>query len=129
MKIATNKFYKGILLIFIIIMLSTLNGCGDMTSYTPPEKPVLYHKDIEVRVVSNKKQKFTGKVPRASQNIKVVSEEYNLENSFNYSSSGVFMNMPFWSVKEGDVIQAELLSWKLESTGEIVKREINRLIK
>lgn len=96
--------------------------------YTPQsESPVLYYKDIDVVVVKNEKYNHWGKVKKYSQSITVKSEEYGLEETFTYSSSGMFVNMPYWSLKEGDVIKAELYSWKMESTGEITKREINSL--
>lgn len=93
----------------------------------PPENPVLYYKDIDVVVVENRKYNHWGKVKNYSQSITVKSEEYDLEETFTYRGSGMFINMPYWSVKEGDVIQAELYSWKLESTGEITKRKIGNL--
>lgn len=96
--------------------------------YTPQsESPVLYYKDIDVVVVKNEKYNHWGKVKKYSQSITVKSEEYGLEETFTYSGSGMFVNMPYWSLKEGDVIKAELYSWKMESTGEITKREINSL--
>lgn len=93
----------------------------------PPETPVLYYKDIDVVVIENKKYNHWGKVKSYTQVITVKSEEYGLEETFTYRGSGMFINMPYWSVEEGDIIKAELHSWKIESTGEIIKRKISNL--
>lgn len=96
--------------------------------YTPPpESPVLYYKDIDVIVVENKKYNHWGRVKNYSQSITVKSEEYGLEETFTYRGSGMFVNMPYWNVEEGEIIQAELYSWKIESTGEIIRRKIGNL--
>lgn len=118
--------------VFVVLILSLfLVGCDEylqQASQNTYEQPVLYWKDINVVVVSNTKSQWFAKTPRYNQTITVKSEEYGLEETFKLSGSGVFMNMPFWNCKEGDIIKAELYSWKKESTGEITRREINRLI-
>ncbi|WP_434292079.1 hypothetical protein [Clostridium botulinum] len=88
---------------------------------------MLYYKTINVVVVSNKKTTWYASTRCYRQNIKVKSKKYNIEKEFSLTDSGVFANMPYWNCKEGDTIKAELLSWKEESTGKIVKREINQL--
>lgn len=120
------KFKKYIIYIIIFNML-LLCGCNINSSYTPPEKPVLYYKDIDVVVVANTTNHWYAGIHRYNQTITVKSEEYNLEKTFNYEFSGVFTNMPYWDCKEGDIIKAELYSWVIESTKEVTKREINIL--
>lgn len=96
--------------------------------YVPaPETPVLYYKDIDVVVVENNKYSHFGKVKSYSQSITVRSEEYDLEETFTYKGNGMFINMSYWSVQKGEILKAELYSWKLESTGEITKRRIDNL--
>lgn len=115
------------LLIGILISIIALDSKTSSNVNHQQEKPVLYWKDIDVKVVSNNKHSWFVKTRFYKQEIKVVSDEYNLEETFYLNDSGAFANMPYWNVKEGDVIKAELYSWKLESTGEIVNREINKL--
>lgn len=112
--------------LFALIAISDLSTSPNTNQQQ--EKPVLYWKDIDVEVVSSRrKSNLFGRVKRYNQAVTVRSEEYKLEKTFKLNSSGVFANMPYWNVKEGDVIKAELYSWKLESTGEIVSREIIKL--
>ena len=115
------------LLIGILISIIALDSNTSSNTNQQEEKPVLYWKDIDVKVVSNNKHSWFVKTRFYKQEIKVISNEYNLEETFYLNYSGAFANMPYWNVKEGDVIKAELYSWKLESTGEIVNREINKL--
>lgn len=116
------------LLIGILISIIALDSKTSSNVNQQQEKPVLYWKNIDVEVVSSRrKSNLFGRVKRYSQTITVRSKEYKLEKTFKLNSSGAFANMPYWNIKEGDIIKAELYSWKLESTGEIVRREINKL--
>lgn len=131
MKDRIINFVFIIISIFLLIGLLTLIAILDSNTSSntsqQQEQPVLYWKDIDVKVVSNNKHSWFVKTRFYKQEIKVISNEYNLEKTFYLNDSGAFANMPYWNVKEGDVIKAELYSWKLESTGEIVNREINKL--
>lgn len=131
MKDRIINFVFIIISIFLLIGLLTLIAILDSNTSSntsqQQEQPVLYWKDIDVKVSSNNKHSWFVKTRFYKQEIKVVSDEYNLEKTFYLTDSGAFANMPYWDVKEGDVIKAELYSWKLESTGEIVNREINKL--
>lgn len=118
------KKYICFLLIFITMFIC---GCEQGEYTPPPEQPVMYYKDIDVVVVSNRKATRYAKVRRYEQAITVKSEEYGLEETFIKSDCGAFASMPYWNCKEGDVIKAELYSWKMESTGEITRREISGL--
>ena len=115
------------LLIGILISIIALDSKTSSNVNHQQEKPVLYWKDIDVKVISNNKHSWFVKTRFYKQEIKVISDEYNLEETFYFNDSGAFANMPYWNIKEGDVIKAELYSWKLESTREIVNREINKL--
>lgn len=116
--------------LIVLFLLSSLIFCGceyTTSNYRPKENPVRYYKDIDVVVVSTQKKHTLAKIPRYYQSITVKSEEYGLEKIFDFSSSGVFASMPYWDLKEGDVVKAELYSYKMESTGEIIERSINQL--
>lgn len=78
-------------------------------------------------VISNNKKSWFASTHWYKQQVTVKSKEYNIEKTFEFVGSGVFANMPYWECKEGDVIRAELYSWKMESTGEITRRDINKL--
>ena len=132
MKDKIINFVFIIISILLLVGLFTLIATSDSNTSSntnqQQEKPVLYWKDIDVEVVSSRrKSNLFGRVKRYSQTITVRSKEYKLEKTFKLNSSGAFANMPYWNVKEGDVIKAELYSWRLESTGEIINREINKL--
>lgn len=114
-------------LFLILITMFICIGCEQGEYTPPPEQPVMYYKDIDVVVVSNRKATRYAKIRRYEQAITVKSEEYGLEKTFIKSDCGAFASMPYWNYKEGDVIKAELYSWKMESTGEITKREISGL--
>ncbi|ACA47001.1 hypothetical protein HYH96_17220 [Clostridium botulinum] len=114
--------------IFLILILSLLLcACEGEVNQPIEEQPVLYYKTIKVVVVSNKKTTWYAGTRWYKQKIKVKSKEYNIQKEFYLTDSGAFASMPYWNCKEGDMIAAELYSWKKESTEEIVKREINQL--
>lgn len=131
MKDKIINFVFIIISILLLVGLFTLIATSDSNTSSntnqQQEKTVLYWKDIDVEVVSNNKHSWFVKTRFYKQEIKVISNEYNLEETFYLNDSGAFANMPYWNVKEGDVIKAELYSWRLESTGEIINREINKL--
>ena len=112
----------------IILMLGCLfifAGC-DYEPVERPEQPHLYWKDIEVVVEDVVQKHWFATVHRYELSITVYSEEYNLRKTFNSYTSGM-VTPNGWNSQEGDVITAELYSWVMDSTGEVVRREINRL--
>lgn len=118
------KKYLCALLLTIALLLT---GCEDSGNYVAPEQPVLYYKDIPVTVVYNNTTSWFAGTHWYKQTITVKSDEYGLEETFDLSASGAFASMPHFYRKEGDVIEATLHSWVLESTGEVLRREIHRL--
>lgn len=94
---------------------------------TQVEQPTLYYKDIDTVVTESLTWSTYCGTWWYYQSITVKSEEYGLEETFMFNSSGTFASMPYWSVQKGDKLKAELYSWKMDSTGEITKREINRI--
>ena len=113
----------------IILICLSLCACGIPVNenYTPQEQPHLYWKDIDVVVTSVDQRSWFATVHRNVLYITVESEEYGLTKSFTLESSGVINNISCWDCKVGDVIKAELYSWVMDSTGEIVRRDINKL--
>lgn len=57
----------------------------------------------------------------------VKSDEYQLNFTQNFRGGGFFGRPKQWKYKEGDIVKAELFSWVMDSTGKVVKREINQI--
>lgn len=120
------KKLTSLFLLFCCLFLFT--SCGDMNSsnYEKPEQPHLYWKDIDVVVTEIDKRYWFATTHWYTVNITVYNEEYNLTQTFEDESSGLFVPNS-WNYEKGDVIKAQLYSWKMDSTGEIVKRQINKI--
>jgi len=118
-----------ICLVLTICVIMSLSACSfeQDPNYTPPEQPHLYWKDIDVEVTNVDKRQWFATVHRRIVNITVYSEEYNLTKTLTYEDSGMWINNPAWEYKKGDVIKAQLYSWVMDSTGEVVKRDINKI--
>lgn len=108
--------FVGCLMLFI--------GCSPSTlSYVPPEEPHLYWKTIDVTVTDvYTARSLNGRV--RTKTITVHSEEYGLTETFTEKSVGWFNNISFWDAEVGQTRKATLHSYVLDSTGEVVKREI-----
>ena len=122
---------------FLFLILSIcllLTGCATNTVSNPanskprPEQPHLYWKEIEVEVIKVDKRHWYASTHHYQIDITVHSEEYGLTKTFNNYASGAFAVIPGWNSNKGDIIKAELYSWVMDSTGEVVKREINRIL-
>ena len=121
---------RRILIISLTILLCfSLCACDVQPNknYTPQEQPHLYWKDIDVVVTSVEQRSWYATVHRNVLYITVESEEYRLTKSFTLESSGTINNISCWNCKVGDTVKAELYSWVMDSTGEVVKRDINKL--
>ena len=59
--------------------------------------------------------------------VSVHSDEYDLDATFTDKGSGFYGCPSTWNYENGDVITAELYTWKIDSTNEVVKRRINRI--
>lgn len=122
------SFIKKVYLILLTLIL-TLNlvGCQSWKPFDAPEQPHLYWKTINVEVTEvNHEAHWFSIMHRYQMSLTVKSEEYGLEKTFNIYSQGV--KPEGWDYKEGDIIEAELYTWKMDSTGEIIKREINKIL-
>ena len=120
---------KIISFVLCLTCIFSLVGCSyePDPNYVPPERPHLYWKDIDVEVVSVDKHTWFATVHRRVAKITVYSEEYNLTKTLTYEVQGMWVNNPAWGCKEGDIIKAQLYSWVMDSTGEVVRRDINKI--
>lgn len=127
---------KLFVLFMSMVLCVLLIGCENSTrnniqneQVEKQEESVMYHKRIPVKIVeiqktwsSNKEQIWC---------ITVKSDEYNLEKSFKQGMSAMYSDIYAGKlyrgeIKEGDIIYAELLSWK--QGNKIIKRDIDNLI-
>jgi len=115
----------------MLIMLFTISLCScgyePDSNYVPPEQPHLYYKDIDAEVVDIDKRHWYASTHWYEVNITVYSEEYDLEETFTIKGSGAFGCPKEWEYEEGDTVNVELYSWVLDSTGEVVKRKLNKI--
>lgn len=114
-------------LIIIIALLTILSGCECNQSITPKEQPHFYRKDIDVVVIDIDKRSWFAGTRWYEVQIEVYNEEYDLTEIFEIKGSGIFGKPSEWDYQIGDTVSAELFSWKMDSTGEIIKREIGSL--
>lgn len=120
---------KVVYLLLAICTIISLSACSFERdpNYVPPEQPHLYWKDIDVEVTNIDKRQWFATVHRRVVNITVYSEEYNLSKTLTYEDSGMWITNPAWEYEKGDIIKAQLYSWVMDSTGEIVRRDINKI--
>lgn len=121
---------KKYALIIVLLIALCLTGCNIKTkdsAYQPQERPHLYWKDIDVIVTDIDKRHWFATTHWYVVNITVESEEYGLIKSFEIKGSGTFGCPNEWDYEEGQIIKAELFSWVMDSTGEVTRREINKI--
>lgn len=121
---------KRLAVLFAIVIL-ILSGCSAESSTSgstePVEQPHLYWKDINVTVTDIDKRHWFAGTHWYVVDIEVYSEEYGLTGSFEEEGSGIWGRPEQWDYEIGDVVKARLYSWVMDSTGEVVKREINKV--
>lgn len=124
-----NKRIFGFILLALLITFY-FAGCdcfNTTTNYQPPEQPHLYWKDIDVTVTDIDKRHWFAGTHWYEVTVYVHSDEYDLDGSYTEQGSGVFGCPNSWQYEIGDTVKAELYSWKMDSTGEIIKREIHKV--
>ena len=89
------------------------------------EQPHLYWKDIDVVVTSVDKKHWYASTHWYEVEVSVKSEEYQLTFTDTFKGSGAFGFPSQWEYDKGDIIKAKLYSWVMDSTGEVVRREIH----
>lgn len=128
-KQAMKRSVKTTLLIVLSLIAIIATGAIEQTLQVP-EGTELYKQDIDVEVVKIDKlitpsSYGLGSIDEYYVDITVYSEKFNTTEEFRYSD--LFYNK-YYDVEKGDIIQAELYTYKNEKTGEIVKRQINELL-
>lgn len=119
------KKYFAFTLLVVCMMLS---GCNKNVNTTSVEQPHLYWKEIEVEVIDIDKRHWFASTHQYIVNIDVYSNEYDLSQTFEIKGSGAFGCPKEYNYNVGDKVKAELYSWKMDSTGEIIEREIHNLL-
>lgn len=104
-RAADMKLNKKIFVILVSLLFTFLCGCTQNTQFEPTEQPHLYWKDIIVYVT-------------------VRSDEYQLTYTDEFAGSGAFGYPEQGNYRKGDIVKAEMYSWVMDSTGEIVRQEI-----
>ena len=122
---------QTIICILLIILMFLGAACSykvdDVSEIPQKENPHLYWKDIEVKVLDVDKKHWFAGTHWYSVEIEVKSDEYDLTDKFEYKGSGAFGKPSQWEYDEGDIVNAELYSWVMDSTGEIIRREIHKI--
>lgn len=119
-----------LMIITIILCMTCLTCCGiaekDRT-YHIKEQPHLYWKDIDVVVTDIDKKHWFATTHWYEVDITVESKEYGLIKNFEIKGSGAYGCPKEWNYEEGQTVKAQLYSWVMNSTGEIIRREINKI--
>lgn len=93
-------------------------------NYVPPEKEHLYWKTIEVEVIDADCRHWYASGHHYTADIKVYSAEYDLTQSFHLEFNDA---KELQNTKNGDILEATLYTWKLDSTDTVIKREIHSI--
>ena len=112
----------------LLVVCMMLSGCNKNVNTASVEQPHLYWKEIEVEVIDIDKRHWFASTHQYIVNIDVYSNEYNLSQTFEIKGSGAFGCPKEYNYNVGDKVKAELYSWKMDSTGEIIEREIHNLL-
>jgi hypothetical protein len=120
--------------VIVAVIITAILGCWVVhemltyepdPNYVPPERPHLYWKDIDVVITNIQKDRsLNNRFLRVTVTVK--SKEYNLEEDFIFEGNWYY-RPKFWDAQEGDIVKAQLYSWVMDSTGQVVKRDINCL--
>jgi hypothetical protein len=120
--------------VIVAVIITAILGCWVVhemltyepdPNYVPPEKPHLYWKDIDVVITDIQKDRsLNNRFLRVTVTVK--SKEYNLKEDFIFEGNWYY-RPKFWDAQEGDIVKAQLYSWVMDSTGQVVKRGINCL--
>lgn len=117
---------KKYILIIALIIIICLTGCTKNQTYQAPERPHLYWQDIDVVVTDVNRRQWFAKTTWYLVEYTVTSEEYGLTQTFYAQDCGLWRPQE-WDYEEGQILTAELYSWVMDSTGEVVRREINQV--
>lgn len=121
---------KILAIVLSLVILLSLTGCVTTSSqilYKPKEQPHLYWKDIDVVVTDIDRKHWYASTHWYVVKITVKSEEYGLIEEFEIKGSGAFGRPNQWNYKRGQIVKAQLYSWVMDNTGDVVRREINKV--
>lgn len=113
----------GTILVVFCVDIIKSNPNLQNENITPKEEPHLYWKDIDVVVTDINKKHWYATVHRYEIDVTVHSEEYGLTKTLSVYSSGPFVPEQ-WDLERGDTIKVKMNSWVMDSTGQVVRREI-----
>lgn len=122
-----RHFIKSCRLLSIMLGLIFLTGCFPHNKdydFKSKETPHLYWKDIEVVIADIDKRHWYASSHHYKIYLTVENDEYGLSQSFTIDGSKAKEK---WEWNKGDTVKAELFSWVMDSTGEVVRREINQV--
>lgn len=96
------------------------------SNYVAPEPEVMYYKTIPVKVVDIENTWFNTKTNTYIYSITVKSEEYGLTKTLEIKNGYPYFYEAYTGdIKEGDTLNAELISYKQGDT--VTRRYINQL--
>ena len=123
----TGSFCFIILYIILVSLLLfiLLCGCTQSMQYEPKEQPHLYWKDIDVVVENVDCKHWFASTHHYIVYVTVRSDEYQLTYTDEFAGSGAFGCPKQGNYRKGDIVKAEMYSWVMDSTGEVVRREIH----
>lgn len=110
-------------LLFTMLILLCFTGCSPNKNI-PTETTHLYWKDIDVVITSIDKRHWYASGHHYKVYLTVESDEYRLSESFTLNGSKAKEMLKY---DKGDVVKAELLSWVMDSTGNVIQRKINKV--
>ena len=116
-----------LVIVVIVSVLLLLSGCGREKSSIQfsKEREHLYWKDIECQIEDSW---FNAAVPALCNGwIEVKSDEYGLEETFNLHGFEASEMRTY--VRDNKTITCEMYSWVLDSTGEVTRRTLSRVVK
>ena len=112
----------------MLILMTNITGCA-VPEYTKQqqERPHLYWKDIDVVITDIQKRHWFAVTHWYAGEITVHSEEYGMTETIYYDGTGSMGEPNWWNYEKGDAVMAEMDSWVMDSTGEVVKRKIVKI--
>ena len=122
-----------IIALTFVVLACLLSGCtttassSETSKQTSYEQPHLYWKDVPVTVTAIDRRSWFAGTKWYEVAVSVHSDEYDLDATFTEKGSGFYGCPNAWNYENGDVITAELYTWKIDSANEVVKRRINRI--
>ena len=112
---------KSLLLLLMIILIT---GCS--TNQPVPisaEELVSFVMETDMLVYEVQQRQTLNNIHK-SVTVKLVDNETNETYKYTESTTGTIRRPSIWGIQEGDHLLVELRSWKMKSTGEIIRREV-----